>query len=438
MAASFRVAFVVCLLLAPIGAGSVERAPAVRVHIEAHANDAWLVEYHLARPAKRLVLGDALDGFRSRYWKVRSGGARLVEEDGRDVLVAKNGKPFGDLILDVAPLSEPLTKAYQAFTPMGAGGVLLYTGHFTPKTEDGGLIGTHFDIDAPKGAILSAFDETAPSFRDWTSPYDSPAFIYVGPDAPTETEAVSAIVDARAPAWVRAEAGRLVPALFSAYAGGLQRSLPTRPNLFIAVGDVSVEGQISFRGDALPGQFQATLEGGAWTTDKPEVRRTLYFTTAHEAAHLFQLIIDPGEDAPTFIHEGGADALAAEALVKIGLWTRADEVKELAAAKAECAALTESRSLLAAEADEVWRASYACGHVLTVAAAGAAGPAAFWARIMTEAEKSGAYDTALFVRVAHESAGEETANAIETFLRTNEARPDLALDRILALSGALS
>ena len=108
----------------------------------------------------------------------------------------------------------------------------------------------------------SAFDATAPALKDWKSPHDAPAFVYVGPARPIETDAVSAIVDERAPAWVRAEFARLAPPLFKALADGFGGPLQTRPNLFLTIGELSPEGKLSLRGDALPGQFQETAVGG--------------------------------------------------------------------------------------------------------------------------------------------------------------------------------
>ncbi|MEQ1929501.1 MAG: hypothetical protein ABL957_03080 [Parvularculaceae bacterium] len=431
------IAFGLVLAVAACGASSRDGGPPVKVSVEAATDGPWRVEYVLARPVERLNLGPALDGFRSSYWRVSAGGAALIEEGGSDWLAAsEDGGAFDHVVIEVEPRSAPLAKDYQAFTPMGAGGVLLYTGHFTPKTDDGGLIETRFDIVAPQRGRIAAFDKTARALMDWASPYDLPGFVYIGSAKPAQSDWVSAIVDARAPEWVKRETETLIPPLFAAYAAGLGRDLPARPNLFVAMGDVSIEGQISYRGDALPGQFQATLEGGAWTQDSPEARRVFLYTTAHEAAHLFQLTVQPDETASDFIHEGGADALAAEALVHIGRWTRSDLRTALVEALAECARLTEGRSLIAAEAAEDWRAAYACGHVLTVAAAGREGPAAFWRRLMMRAEGAEGYDTALFLEVARETAGAETADAISSFLRTNEARPDAKLDRIFALSGA--
>jgi hypothetical protein len=413
---------------------SGEAAPAVAVAIAAQAEGPWRVDYRLARPVERLDLGPALDGFRRAHWRPLGGDVRLIEEDGRNFFVAKkSGGRFDAVSLRVTPRSAPLAKDYQAFTPMGEGGLLLYTGHFTPKTEDRALLDAVFTIEAPKGGVVSAFDCTAAALDEWRSPYGLPAFVYVGSERPVETQDVAAIVDARAPDWVKKEMRDLTPALFRGFASSLDRRLPTRPNLFVAMGDTSIDGQISYRGDALPGQFQATLVGGAWVhDDAPEARDVLLYTTAHEVAHLFQLTAGSSEGAPNFIHEGGADALAAEALVRLGRWTPADAANALGDAKAECASLTEGRSLLAAERAAEWRAPYACGHVLTVAAAGKAGPAAFWRRLIVEADEAGGYSETLYLKLAGEMAGRETAEAIAGFLRTNAARPDLVLDGILA------
>lgn len=426
------------LLPALAAAGACSRAETAstaghaQVRLEAREGDRWRLEYALDGETARLDLGPSLDGFRHDNWLVETPGLTLQQVDGRDYLSSADGSSFDRAVFSIAPVSNPQVKEYQPFAPMGQSGVLVYTGHISPWRDEGARIDSRFDVTVYEGGVIAAFDQAAPMLVNWRSPYDHPAFIYIGPQKPIATDAVVAVVDDRAPEWVRAEFDATVPALFGYLAGAFGWSPEVRPNFFLAAGDFSERGRISYRGDALPGQFQATLVGGAWRERSDDAASVLRLTTAHEAAHLWQLQVGSLKDAPNYIHEGGADALAAEAMTALGLWSDKAARDFRAKARDECARLTRSASLRSVETSFDWRPAYACGHVLTVAAAGKAGPAAFWRRLIERARMEGGYGEALFLSVAEEFAGRQTSEAIAGFVSTNLARPEVALDRLLA------
>jgi hypothetical protein len=330
----------------------------------------------------------------------------------------------------VDPAPAGLRKDYEPFIAMGDGGVLFYSGHFQPYARNGERQRTALTIIAEECAAVSAFGVTAPQFVRWESPFRHPAFIYVGRQKPIESEALVALADAAAPEWVRGEIGAFAPAIAVALRGLFERALPVKPNIFLTAVDLSEEGRLSYRGDALPGQYQMTLSGAAWRESTPEGLLVLRRSTAHEAAHLWQAAARPNSDAaPEWIHEGGADALAAEALVAAGYWTAAERAQNLERSKAECARFLERLSLQRAEADSRWDAVYACGHVINVAAAGKGGVASFWREFTARAAADG-YDEAMFVALAEERAGAETAKAIRDLVRINDARSAAAIARL--------
>ena len=221
------------------------------------------------------------------------------------------------------------------------------------------------------------------------------------------------------------------PVIGAALQDLFSRSLPTKPTIFVAMGDLGEEGRLSYSGDALPGQYQMTLAGGAWRQSSPQALAVLRRTTAHEAAHLWQAAARPKFDAvPDWIHEGGADALAAEAMLAAGYWTQADVEADLQKARTECAGALRQASLQKAEAEQRWDAVYACGRVLNVAAAGDEGIAAFWREFVRRSARDG-YDEAAFLALAEERAGAEMADAMRDLIRVNEARPGLTIDRLL-------
>lgn len=404
----------------------------VRITIEQAESGPWRVAYEFAQPQPEVDFGVDLGGYRAANWRIEGREASLIHRDHHDFIA-----PIGDRrrFKTVEILVEPATidtyKNYDPFTPMGDGGVLFYTGHFMPFTKSGDRMQARLTIVAAAGAQVSAFGESGARIENWESPYQHPAFIYVGTTTPLESDALLTITDQTAPAWISDEVSTFAPAIGAALQSLLQRALPTKPNIFVAMGDLSEAGRLNYSGDALPGQYQMTLTGGAWRESSAQALAVLRQATAHEAAHLWQAATRPkSASVPDWIHEGGADALAAEAMLKAGYWTAEEAQSAENEARSRCSASLERLSLQRAENDERWDAVYACGHILNVAAAGEAGVSAFWREFVRRTAAEG-YDEAAFLALAGELAGEETADEIRKLVRFNEARPDLAISRML-------
>jgi hypothetical protein len=232
----------------------------------------------------------------------------------------------------------------------------------------------------------------------------------------------------------------LAPRLVDHYARAFGRALPA-PDLLVMTDGNATPGRLRFDGDALPGQIEIALSGGAWTSPENGARDLLQRATAHEAAHLWQSMARPKNNAvPDWIHEGGADALGLEALVALGEAPPEALAGRFGEARAECAASLNGRALAVAEKDGDWRASYACGAALSLIAARAFGETAtvadFWKDFIARAEASGGYDEALFVAMIEEGAGREVARAVRLFPRVAYAAPDKELARLYELAGA--
>ncbi len=431
------IAFLTPIFLLSAAACSVEENASridgdVLITIEQVADRPWRVDYEFAKRLAELDLGEDLAGFRAENWKVENQSALLVRRDGHDFLTPPAGKKsFDGVSLLVSPRSVDLRKDYEPFIAMGDGGVLFYTGHFIPLNKAGERMNARLTVIAADGRKASSFDVAGERLENWQSPYRHPAFVYVGKSAPIISEAMVTIADGAAPRWIKDEVAAFAPAIAAALRDMLQRSLLTKPNIFVAIGDLSEEGRLSYSGDALPGQYQMTLAGGAWKASSPEALSVLRRTTAHEAAHLWQAAARPKSDAVSdWIHEGGADALAAAAMRAGGYWTSAEVEADFARARSDCAGALKQASLQKVEAEERWDAVYACGRVLNVAAAGPEGVASFWREFIQRAAKDG-YDEAAFLALAEERAGPETAAAMRDLIRINDSRPELTIERML-------
>lgn len=401
------------------------------------AGGEWRLDYTLDIPARRLNLGPSLNGFRAEGWVVTTDGLAIVEENGRDYLTANNRTArFSEASIVIRPQANGFAKNYEPIKLLPKGGAILYTGHFWPRTEQGGRYDAVFNIRPLIGGHVSAFGYDKLQFEGWKSPTNHPAFVYAGPLQPVDIGGVSAVLDPAAPDWVRGDALVLAPRLIAFYAHAFGRGLAGKPDMFVTMGDDSEEGVLRYDGDALPGQFHISLSGGAWGEVTDEGLLLIRLAVAHELAHLWQERARPAsESVPDWIHEGAADALAVEALVATGALP-ADAINvRLDGARAECGQLLLGGSLKGAEAAGKWRAAYACGHVLAVIAARAQGSygsvADFWREFTERSAANGGYDEALFFAMVEEKRGRDFAMALARFPRTAYAAPEKELAALL-------
>lgn len=411
-------------------AGDAAREPDVRISIEQRSAGALDLSYSLLSARARLDLGPSLNGYRAASWRVETPGLSISTEAGRDFLVADERKRFREARITVLPYRNNFAKQYEPVASLSDGAV-IYTGHFWPWDGKGKRLAATFDFIPAIGARAAAFGETAEYFREWVSPFHHPAFVYLGAVTPLNLGGAASVIDPSAPGWVSDALAEDAPAIFDGLADAFGRKLEAPPDLFLVMDAEDGPGRLRYSGDALPGQIEIRLSGEGWKEDGPKARAILLEATAHEAAHLWQLAIRPSAAAaPDWIHEGGADAIAAE-LIGGG----PEKAAPLAEERAACRAALGGRSLAEAEARGEWAASYACGHVLAVIAAKAVtggDVAAFWRAFIDRAKASGGYDEGLFLSMIEEKTGKEFADAVGRFPRTAYAAPDKELSALLA------
>ena len=409
--------------------------PDVQVTIEQFEDGNIRVTYEMRRRRASLILSELPSGYRERRWSVETPGFSLINLDADDEIVRDDGKRFDRVVIYAEPDPVRMHKEYQPLSQYGDGGVLLYTGHFWPMTGRGGRMYATFNFRPARGGEVVAFGDRAPALVNWRSPMAHPAFVYLGPIKPVETQDVMAIVDPDAPQWIIDEFYALTPQAFEWLAGAFGFSFDTKPNLFLAAPLGPQAWRLSYAGDALPAQFQITLEGGAWEKQSLQAVNLFRRSTIHEAVHLWQSAARPGvdEDSP-WIHEGSADAIAAEALVALGLWQAADKEADFERAKSECAKELYHGSLASAVTRGRFRGIYACGHVIAEAVARAEGASvsAFWRDFVPLAIENDGYTAALFFKAVHDRTGDYAfADRVRQFVQMPVASPDREIERLL-------
>jgi hypothetical protein len=133
--------------------------------------------------------------------------------------------------------------------------------------------------------------------------------VFIGPASHiTQTEGAVIVAPPDAPRELHDAAAGEMRAAMRFYTQALGVSLPTEPVLVIAGGGEG-QGQV---GDVTPGPFVSMrFYGSAWGPPTPESRAMLARFVSHEAFHFWNgSLAHHAQDAPTWLHEGGADYAA--------------------------------------------------------------------------------------------------------------------------------
>lgn len=412
------------------------------ISIQQQADAHLRVKYKLNRPQKTLAFTATRDGYHRKYWTVEADGFRIVKRRRQIWLERKDGKYFNSVTISAAPAEGRLTKQYQPISRYGDGGVMVYTGHFWPVNIRKERANAVFNFYPTTGSKVVAFGQHVATLENWRSPMDHPAFVYMGPLEPVETAEVMAVVDPNAPRWIIDEFYELTPRAFRYLSQQFGFSHNAKPNLFLAAPLGEEDGRLSYAGDALPGQFQVTLVGAAWSQRTDQALNIFRSSTVHEAVHLWQASARPVRgDLTAWIHEGAADAIAAETLLAINYWDQTDHANYFIDARAECAAGLEYGSLAGAERRARYRALYACGHVIAEAVSIAEDKpvADFWRAFILQAQQDNGYSENTYFDLVLDRTGDpEFVGKLREFVRTSLANPDREIGRLLATAHSTS
>nr|WP_229498891.1 basic secretory family protein [Pseudoduganella ginsengisoli] len=131
--------------------------------------------------------------------------------------------------------------------------------------------------------------------------------------------------------------------------------LKQRLRLQAAIAGYDTPG-FSLKGGAVQGMLVYTFRGQQIKGDHPEKRKAVMKTIAHEMAHIWQLSgdhISVDGHAP-WVYEGGADAMAMDALLHTGLWTAAQVQAFADQQQATCGKLGDTTG--------TYDGIYACGY----------------------------------------------------------------------------
>jgi hypothetical protein len=266
--------------------------------------------------------------------------------------------------------------------------------------------------------------------------------LYVGRSVPVETDAVVAVIDEAFPAATRARLASLLPRLMAFYAGELG-ALPTRPMLFASRDETSAGGGYGFQGGTLPGQVFMHLYGRNPAFATPAFAERLDWFFAHEAAHMYQRYPRLEDAGDSWIHEGGADAMAAVALQALGVIDANGVKAKLQSAVDRCGAGIAEHPLRQAHMQGSFETFYACGFVMQMAADAAArrasrgrcGLMCLWSEFQARVAAGAPWSTDTFIAAVgvHTDAG--TTHFLRAVAETVPAHPQAMLREGLGKAG---
>jgi hypothetical protein len=408
-----------CLALACVAASPVFSADIASIELLPHDGQ-WEVRYVLPKPAGalRFVRTDR-QGHRAASWRPVDPALAIKLEGDEEVVRRADGKPFDRATFRMAPQYVTLEKDYAPFAPFGDGGLLMHTGrfHVCAETCAGGET-YQLSLQPPAGMHAIAHGQVVSSvhFQDGAEG----TYLYVGRAVPVTTPDVVAVIDPTYPADTRARLDSLLPKLMAFYSGEFG-VLAARPMLYASNDEAHPGGGYGYQGGTLPGQVFVHRYGKNAAFGTPEFLAQQDWFFAHEAAHLYQHYPALGDQGDSWIHEGGADALAAVALQSLEVIDKDAVQARLRSSADACAQGLEKHALKRAQAEGASDLFYSCGFVLqmTVDAAarraskGACALACVWRNFQARVRGGATWNSGTFIAAAAAHTDEGTA----TFLR---------------------
>ncbi|KQZ25867.1 hypothetical protein [Duganella sp. Root1480D1] len=342
------------LCAAPLLHAEEQPKLAVAVDVRHVAKDLWRVDYRFAQAVTALKL-HSIGAFRKQEWKVLTPGMAMKSGPDFDVIAAK-GKPFKSASVQVKTFDGWSPKEYVSFNRFGDGGTAVYLGHLQGDVEQGKkTLSMHTDI---KLFGLAQENVIAPP-ANRLEPGGDRGYAYFGPAQAIPAGAVKVLIDPRIPQWLRETILDVGAKTSAYYEKAYQRSLKDELLIMVSVDNFESSG-FSMKGGAILGQGQVSyrLEGKQVLLDHPKLREYAALNVAHEMAHIWQMAVSRGGmrgDQGPWIHEGGAEAMALDALVKTGVLSE----ESVQAYRAKQAATCEKLNNTVDTYDGI----YACGLV---------------------------------------------------------------------------
>ena len=360
------------LMTGCVGLGGSNRSDdALALHISVRSNEEVTARYTMRQPARALHFAQELGGYRAAQWHPTDDAFRWMKEGEGERIERRDGAVF-DAVSFAIPIDyRALPKSYAPFSPFSEGSTLIHSGQFHAclQVPCEGKDALPLAVDA-SGKIVGVEGRRTRGHERFISREEG-TNIFVGTLEPVEADGFVAIVDPGLPDALRQHLGRSLPDSID-YFASIYSPLSFTPELYVSIDDrPEANGGLSTQGGTLPNQIFIHFDG---TNAKGRaVEGTPYWLDwffAHEAAHLFQQDKSGslgGDDANAWLHEGGADAMAALALAGRGEAEGVYVRQRVSDAETACAKGLAERPLSEASAAGAFDLHYQCGLVIWLA-----------------------------------------------------------------------
>jgi hypothetical protein len=390
----------------------------------------WEVRYALPQPTIELRFARAdRQGHRASLWTAVDPAFAIKLENDEEVVRRSDGQPFDHVAFRMAPQYVELEKDYAPFAPFGDGGMLVHTGRFhvcAPTCS--GAESFQVSLQPPAGMHAIAFGKVVPGVR--FEDRDSGTYLYVGRAEPVATADFVGVIDPTYPSDTRARLDSLLPKLMAFYSSEFG-VLADRPMLFASNDAAHAGGGFGYQGGTLPGQIFVHRYGNSPVFSTPDFLARQDWFFAHEAAHLYQRLTALGDEGDSWVHEGGADALAAVALQALGVIDKGAVQARLQSSEAACARDLATHALKRAHLEGAPDMFYSCGFVLQMAIDAAAkraskgecGLACVWREFQARVRAGATWNSDTFIAAAAAHTDERTAKFLRAVVDGKPEKP---------------
>jgi hypothetical protein len=425
--------------------------PVASVTVERNGK-AWTAVYDLHERAPVWVFSSsALPRESKRSWRigtvrVLTAGVSLRRLGNYDALVSAKGPLPKRVRLSFTPYLEDIDGGYDPALALTGGSVALYTEQFKVVPMRSAAAAARAPAD---DSLLPAIDQpTRITFVDRAGSVlvhgqrqnqatveDEQAYVLFGKAKPVIGPAMTTIFDPALPGWLAAYLNAQLPQILARYREQLGPSPVGQPTLLVSWAGATPH-TISLGGSVLPGMVVMTLSGDSLLKPNDKVSHYARWFVSHEAAHFWLgQAVHYSERSESWITEGGAELLAFRATAAAD---PAFDVKaRLAEAKAECAPFLANGGVASAyERESDFRAYYACGAIIALAAEKASGGdfAGFVRDLIAHYGQDQTITRAEWLALLDEKAPGLSAT-VDKLLDNKQANPQAALDSFIATIG---
>jgi hypothetical protein len=375
-------------------------------------------------------------------------GVRLERLGNYDALVSDGGPVPGHVRLRFTPYVGDIEGGYDPALALSDKSVALYAEQFKLVPMPSSDAARHVPDDTSEMAQIDR--PTRMTFIDHAGPVlfhgkrevraiqdDGQAYILFGKAEPRIGPAMTTILDPALPAWLGDYLNRELPRILSQYQNQLGPSPVGQPTLLVSWAGPTAH-QISLSGSVLPGMVVMKLDGEGLLKPSEKVSHYARWFVSHEAAHFWLgQAVHYSNRSESWITEGGAELLAFRATAAAD--PSFDIKGRLSEAKAECAPFLARGGIASAyQRQDDFRAYYACGAIIALAAEKASGGdfASFVRTLVERSTSDSTVTRAEWLALLNERApGRGLSGEVAKLLDSKQADPANALDAFIAAVG---